>query len=279
MPGMGYQASRLALRVWLTATISAIALASTLSVASADWFQPKTITEQAEQMRSLYILVTVMAIVVWVLVTGALVYILVRFKKRDDELPPQIHGSNVLEVIWTGIPIIIVLILFVVSFVVLIDIQEDAEPEDLTVDVLAFQFGWQFTYDLQDLGPSATPSEGTVVVFGTHNADDPSDVAGLPVLVIPVNEPVEFKLNAADVIHSFYFRNGLYKLDLVPGRENSFTITANETGTYDGQCAELCGLNHALMRFRLQVVERAEFDAWVAEQAESETEPAAQQPR
>jgi cytochrome c oxidase subunit 2 len=118
------------------------------------------------------------------------------------------------------------------------------------------------------------------VVFGTHNPEDPGDDSGLPELVIPINEPVEFKLNAADVIHSFYFRNGLYKLDLIPGRENSFTIVANETGTYDGQCAELCGINHARMRFRVRVVERAEFDAWIAEMAEnSASAAAARQPR
>jgi cytochrome c oxidase subunit II len=93
-----------------------------------------------------------------------------------------------------------------------------------------------------------------------------------------VDEPVEFVLRSTDVIHSFYFRNGLYKLDVVPGRVNTFVVTATKTGVFDGQCAELCGLNHEAMLFTLRVVTREEFDDWIAENAdipEAEDEEAA----
>jgi cytochrome c oxidase subunit 2 len=78
---------------------------------------------------------------------------------------------------------------------------------------------------------------------------------------------VEFKLVSNDVIHSFYVRDFLYKLDVIPGRDNRFVVTARTPGTYDAQCAELCGVDHALMRFTLVVDERPDFDAWIAEQA------------
>jgi cytochrome c oxidase subunit 2 len=90
-------------------------------------------------------------------------------------------------------------------------------------------------------------------------------------LRIPVGEPVEFELASADVIHSFYVRNFLYKLDVIPGRDNQFVVTAHETGTFHAQCAELCGVDHALMQFTLEVVSRAEFDQWVAENRPQET--------
>lgn len=238
-------------------TAAALLALLTVGVAFAQSGQPAGITKEARQMHDLYILVLVMALVVFVPLAAALVFMLIRFRKRDEELPPQIHGNNKLEVLWTVIPIVIVLILFGFSLKVLLDVENDAKPEDLTVDVQGFQFQWQFTYRLDDLGTNSQPdSKDQVVLIGT-----PKDI---PTLVIPVNEPVEFRLRSNDVIHSFYIRDFLYKLDVIPGRNNSFIVTAEETGMFTGQCAELCGIDHALMRFKVQVVTRAEFDAWVA---------------
>jgi cytochrome c oxidase subunit II len=173
---MGYRVSRALLRASFFTGITAAAVMTTLGVASAQFGQPEGITKEAEPLHNLYLLVTVMAIIVWALVTGALVFMLIRFKKRSEELPPQIHGNNVLEIIWTGIPIVIVLILFVFSFIVLLDVDDSAADQDeycepaegsindciLTVDVTGFQFSWIFEYNLQDLGASAEPAEGTV---------------------------------------------------------------------------------------------------------------------
>ncbi|MFN0145913.1 MAG: cytochrome c oxidase subunit II [Dehalococcoidia bacterium] len=224
--------------------------------------QPAGITEEAGDMHNLYLLVLGMALVVFVLVEAALIFIIFRFRKQSDALPPQTHGNNALEIIWTSIPIVIVLILFVFSFVVLVRVDDKAKAEDLTVEVQGFQFCWSFTYHLNDLGRGGDKNATGNVVETQPNCE-----AVEPVLVIPVNEPVEFKLKSTDVIHSFYVRDFLYKLDVVPGRDNSFQVTANETGTFEGQCAELCGANHALMRFRLRVVERSEFDTFISERA------------
>ncbi|MDZ7728313.1 MAG: cytochrome c oxidase subunit II [Dehalococcoidia bacterium] len=202
-----------------------------------------------------------MAAVVFVAVEGALLYAIFRYRRRSkDELPAQTHGSNVLELIWTGIPVVIVLALFTYSFIVLQDVNADAEDGDLTIDVTGFQFQWQFDYALNDLGEFSRPdSDATISIVGVPGEE--------PTLVMPVDEPVEFVLNSSDVIHSFYVPKFLYKLDVIPGQENRFVVTARETGTFAGQCAELCGVDHALMRFNVEVVEREEFDAWVEEQA------------
>lgn len=249
-------------RFVLLLTVALLALAS-ISAASAQVGTPKPITDEAKKIEDLWIFTLVIAAVVFVAVEGVLVYVLFRFRKRNDELPAQTHGSTVLEFVWTGIPVLIVIALFTYSFIVLRDVENEAAAEDMTIEVNGFQFQWEFTYQLNDLGVNTDPaSEGVINIIGTA-ADEPT-------LVIPIDEPIEFRLLSNDVIHSFYIRDFLYKLDVVPGRDNRFVITARETGEYFGQCAELCGLNHALMRFKLKVVTRDEFDLWVAEQTGGE---------
>lgn len=248
-------------RVRTLLAVAAVALLAFLSldVAYAQVGTPEPITDEAKDIHDLYLLVLAMGTAVFIGVEAALIYILIRFRRKSDELPPQTHGNNLLEIIWTSIPIIIVLALFVATFITLVDIENEANDEDLTIEVNGFQFQWEFTYAMDDLGTNTGQGgEGTFSVIGT--------AAEEPTLVIPVDEPVEFRLRSDDVIHSFYIRDFLYKLDVIPGRDNRFVVTAREVGTYQGQCAELCGVNHAFMRFTLEVVPREEFDRWVAEQ-------------
>jgi cytochrome c oxidase subunit 2 len=253
----------------LLAAVAVLAL-TTIQAALAAGGQPDGITDEAKDMHRLYLLVLAIAGVVFVGVESVLVYILIRFRRRDDKLPPQTHGNNAIEVLWTAIPVMIVLILFVFQLVVLLRVEHGEDPKDMTVEVTGFQFSWKFVYNLNDLGTKSDPnSKAKVTVQGT-GAEEPT-------LVIPVGERVEFKLASNDVIHSFYVRDFLYKLDVIPGRDNRFSITARETGTFVGQCAELCGLNHALMRFKVQVVSRDEFDKWVADTVAS-TQKAALKP-
>ena len=269
--GMGNAARRWSFR---TAIIFALVILLTLLTVSAAFAdasgQPAGITKEAKDMHKLYLLVLGMALLVFVLVEAALVFVILRYRKRGDALPPQTHGNNALEIVWTSIPIVIVLILFVFSFVVLVRVDKSAKAQDLTVDVQGFQFCWSFTYHLNDLGRGGSSTAKGEVVETQPNCEKQE-----PVLIIPVNEPVEFKLKSNDGIHSFYIRDFLYKLDVVPGRDNSFKVTATETGTYAGQCAELCGLNHALMRFKVRVVERSEFDKFISDRAAANQKAAA----
>lgn len=243
-------------------TIFSFGVASLLvyGTAGAAWGAPDGITDEARQIQNLYLFLLGISALVFFGVVIALLYAVIRYRRRSpDEIPVQTHGSNTVEFIWTGIPVAIVLALFTYSFIVLQDVQEDADADDMTVDIIGFQFQWQFNYALNDLGAFSDPdSDESIEILGT-----PSDH---PVLVLPVDERVEFRLISNDVIHSFYVRDFLYKLDVVPGRENSFAVTARETGEFLGACAELCGLDHALMRFTVRVVERDEFEQWVAEQ-------------
>ncbi len=251
--------------VFLSVAMLAIA---TITVASAQSGQPGGITDEAHKMHNLYLFTLSIAAVVFVLVEGAIIWSIFRYRKRGDGLPTQTHGSTLLEVIWTGIPVIITVSIFTYSFIVLREVENKADPNDLTVHVQGFQFQWGFTYDMNDLGKN-TPDRnatGQISILGT--------AAQQPTLVIPVDEPIEFALSSHDVIHSFYVRDFLYKLDVVPGRDNRFVVTARDIGEFHAQCAELCGLDHALMKFTLKVVSREDFDKWVAEQ--KPTQPSVQ---
>ena len=281
MPNTGMR--RPARRTVLLVLVALGALAA-VGTASAGSGQPGGITDEARDMHGLYLFTLILAAVVFVLVEGALIYCLIKFRKKDDSLPAQIHGSNIVEFIWTGIPVIIVIALFSYSFVVLRNVEHTEHPVDLTVNVTGFQFQWQFTYCQNDLGKGANaPAKARADKYQGPCATEADEfsITGTaknePTVVIPVDEPVEFRLKSNDVIHSFYVRDFLYKLDVIPGRDNKFTVTARETGTFRGQCAELCGLNHSLMRFNIEVKTRADFDTWLAGQTAA-TKPAARAP-
>lgn len=242
--------------------LAALSLASVLGLGSASTalaVQPGGITDEAHAMHDLFLVMLYFSIALFVIIAGALIYAIIRFRRKDDELPKQVHGSNRIEILWTGLPIIIVIILFTLSLITLFDVEKKAKQDALTVEVTGFQYQWKFVYDLNDLGVGEFDGEGTITIIGTP--------ANEPELVLPVNEVVEFSLQSTDVIHSFYVRDFLYKLDLIPGRINKFSVTPRETGIFRAQCAELCGVNHALMRFTVRIVEREEFDEWIKQTA------------
>jgi cytochrome c oxidase subunit 2 len=219
--------------------------------------QPGGITDEAHEMHDLFLVMLYFSIALFVIIAGALVYAIIRYRRKNDELPKQVHGSNRVEILWTGIPIIIVIVLFTLSLITLASVEKKAEQNALTIEVTGFQYQWKFVYDLNDLGEGEFAEDGYITIIGTP--------ANEPELVLPVDEVVEFNLQSTDVIHSFYVRDFLYKLDLIPGRINQFSVTPRETGVFRAQCAELCGVNHSLMRFTVRIVEREEFDIWIRE--------------
>jgi cytochrome c oxidase subunit 2 len=242
-----------------TVALISVTLLALLVFSSCGLGQDGGATDEAHDMHNLYLFVLFMGFLVGILVEVAIIYALIRYRRKNDDIPVQTHGSTPIELLWTGIPILIVVALFAYSFIVLRNVEHSESPKDLTVAVEGFQWQWAFTYNMNDLGTKTDPNaKGSFTIQGLANKE--------PTLVVPVDEPVEFTLKSNDVIHAFFIRDFLYKLDVIPGRDNKFTVTPRQTGEFVGQCAEFCGLNHALMRFHLQVVSRADFDKWVAEQ-------------
>ena len=220
---------------------------------------PEPKTEAAEDVFNLYVAILVLAGIVFVGVEGFIIYAIVRYRRKpgDDDLPEQHHGNTLVEIIWTAIPSVIVLILFVLSTITLGTVNARSESPGVTIQVDGFQWQWAFRY----------PED--VVVQGT--AGDP------PKMVVPVGEPVQLQLNAIDVIHSFYVPHFLIKRDLVPvgenGTMNELEFTITEEGTYSGQCAEFCGTAHADMTFVIEAVSREAYDAWFEAEKSGEASP------
>ena len=213
------------------------------------------VTEQGRDIQDLYNLLFVVAAVIFVLVEGAIVFAVVRYRRRGDMLPPQFHGNNLLEVVWTVVPLLIVAALFVLTWGVLARVDARADNPRVTVNVVGFQWQWQFTYQGERLDlPAGQPAED-LTIKGT--------IAKPPVMYLPVGEPIRFNTEAQDVIHSFYVREFLFKRDAFPGHLNTFDLTITKPGDFGGQCTEYCGLAHQAMRFTIRAVSRPQFEAWL----------------
>jgi len=224
-------------------------------------FPPEPMTTQAEEVRTLFLIIFGLGALVFVGVEGFLIYAVFRYRRRDDRLPEQHHGNRKVEIVWTVIPTVIVLILFVTSMFTLGDISARSD-NPIRIEVEGQQFSWTFRY-----------ANGVSVT---------GNVLAPPVLVVPTGEPVRLALVSRDVIHSFFVPAFLVKTDVVPfgqgqtPNELEFTVTA--PGIYRGQCAELCGTLHADMTFAVQAMDPTDFEAWLATAASATPTPVASIP-
>jgi cytochrome c oxidase subunit 2 len=216
------------------------------------FFPLQPVSQQGQYVFDFYPVIFWIAVAVFVLVEGLLIWIVLRYRRRptDVDLPKQTHGHNLLEIIWTLIPALIVTALFAFTVDTLGKVETANTPGDspaLTIDATGFQWQWTFEYQAQGIKLTGTGRDG-------------------PTMALPVGEKVRIRLHAIDVIHSFYVPQFLYKKDAIPGRTNEFDVVVQQAGTFAGQCAEFCGLGHADMHFTVQAMSRADFDAWVADQ-------------
>lgn len=191
---------------------------------------------------SLFWIVLAMSAVVFLIVDGGLVVILIRnHERKGDGAPPrQIYDNRLIEAIWTGIPVVIVVALFVMTVVTMRAVAAPApSPNDVNVSVVGHQWWWEFDY----------PGLGIKTANEMH---------------IPVGAKVQISLTSVDVIHSFWVPELAGKTDVIPGQNNTMWLTSDKVGTYVGQCAEFCGAEHARMYFRVIVQSQADYAAWVA---------------
>jgi cytochrome c oxidase subunit 2 len=219
-------------------------LAVTAIVLVAAGCAPDSVTEQGEAVHNLYLLFLYIAAVVYVVVAALVIWSVVRYRRRNDELPKQTHGNNRLELAWTLIPTVIVLVLFAFTLRAQ-DKVLDSGQADVNVTVTAFQWSWRFTY------------EGT----GAEVVGTPEHI---PEMVLPVGQRVRVKLISADVVHSFYVPQTLFKRQAIPGVTNEFDLTFDKTGLFHGQCTQFCGLQHTDMVFRVRVVDQNQYQSWLA---------------
>jgi cytochrome c oxidase subunit II len=226
------------------------AIASILGIALAlwiDWF-PVPASEQAGPIDTLWDVLLIASVPVFVLVETIVLYCAIKFRmKPGEELKdgPPIHGNTRLEIIWTAIPAILLVGLCTYAYVVLTDIEK-AQANTMEVRVVGEQFTWTFYY----------PGEGDELIAS-------------PQLWLPENTPVNFTVQSKDVIHDFWVPAFRMKIDAVPGIDTHIRVTTtSRRGEFPVVCAELCGLGHSTMRQSAHVVSREEFDAKLQELAE-----------
>ena len=228
-------------------------------------FPPDAATQEGREIAALYAFTFWIAVVVFVLVEGLILWNVFRYRRRkDDSLPHQTHGHLIAEIIWTAVPAAIVLVLFVLSMQTLAKVEARSEsPPAVVVDAFGFQWQWAFGYDC----PEAFERSFTKIDESGQSFTGAGNQG--PEMVLPTNQRVRIRLHGTDVNHAFYVPQFLYKQDVIPGQVNSFELLIDRAGTYTGQCAEFCGLAHASMNFTVRAVDRAAFDTW-KEQAEEE---------
>ena len=224
-------------------------------------FQPanSTVMDQIENFHTelLYIITAVCLFVL-----ALLVYIVVKFRAGANPTPSKVHHNTLLEVAWTIIPVIILVVIAVPSFRLLY--FESAIPKpDVTFKAIGKQWFWTyeypganagFTFDSLGLSDADAAKANEPRLLGVDNA-----------IVVPVNKVIEVDTTGADVIHSWASPQMGVKMDAVPGRINRTWFKADRTGTYYGQCSELCGARHAFMPIEVKVVSDADYAAWLAQ--------------
>jgi cytochrome c oxidase subunit 2 len=232
------------------------ALATTAAACSRTFGFPEGRTVQGEDARQLWHLFMLAAIAVAAVVYGLIAWSLVRYRQRRNDPPgglgKQLRSNVPIEIVYTAIPIVIVVVLFAWSLRTDERVTSLAADPSVTVRVEAFSWGWRFEY----------PELGVVVVGPPSSPTEPG-----PELVLPLAETTRVILTSNDVIHAFWVPDFDFKRDAIPGHTTEFDLTPNQAGTFRGVCAEFCGLNHTYMTFRVTVVDRPGFDRWVADRA------------
>lgn len=224
------------------------------------------ITTQSEQMYDLWIASVVAALAVGFFVWGLIFWCVVRYRKRGQNLPVQTRFNLPIEVLYTVLPFLVVAVLFYYTATVQTDVDRLSKNPDVTVEVVAFKWNWQFNY-------RSGPGVEAQTVASTVGTSDQ-----IPILVLPTGRTIRFEQTAKDVIHSFWVPELLFKRDVFPGNvRNVFEVHLDAEGRYVGRCAELCGTYHSMMNFEVVVLSQDRYQAYVDALKAGRTQPEAMQ--
>jgi cytochrome c oxidase subunit 2 len=214
-----------------------------------DRWLPENVSTFGQEIDYLFYLIYYITGISFLLVTAALLAFIIMYRRREGRRATYIHGHTTLEIVWTVVPAIILVVLSIMSQATWGQIKGRVPPADVRVQVTAKQFNWEILYP----GPDGK--------LGTED-----DLQIENELHVPVNKVVHVTLKAKDVIHSFFLPNLRLKQDAVPGREIQAWFQATKPGRYELPCAELCGFGHSGMLGHLTVHTADDYQKWVKEQ-------------
>ncbi|WP_366556597.1 cytochrome c oxidase subunit II [Aquibaculum sediminis] len=238
-------------------------------------FQP-SVTPIKDQMHDFHNLLLIIITAITLFVLALLVFVILRFREDANKTPSKTTHNTLIEIVWTTVPVLILVIIAVPSFRLLY--ASDRVPESaITIKATGMQWYWNYEYD--------HPDQGTFQFDSFMLTDEEAAEAGLPRLlgvdqeiVVPTDTNIRVVVTAGDVLHSFAVPSFGVKVDAVPGRLNEIWFNVNTPGLYFGQCSELCGTGHAYMPIQVRAVPRDEYDAWLDEMAEQYAEAPATAP-
>ena len=246
------------------------------STANADWAlnMPKGITELSAETYDLHMMVFWWCVGIGALVFGVMIYSLLMHRKSAGARPATFSHSTAAEVIWTTIPIIILLLMAVPTAETMIKLEDSRNP-DVSIVVTGYQWKWHYKYQDEGVDFFSSLARTSLEARPKDSGIDPYSVENYLLevdnsLVVPRGKKVRLLLTSNDVIHAWWVPELAIKKDAIPGIINEVWFRAEQTGTYRGQCAELCGKDHGYMPIVIDVVEPDAFRAWVDSRSDSE---------
>ncbi|HEX7752971.1 MAG TPA: cytochrome c oxidase subunit II, partial [Novosphingobium sp.] len=215
-------------------------------------------------------------VIITLLVLFLLLWVMARFNRRSNPVASKTSHNTLIEVIWTLVPVLILVGIAVPSIDLLAKQYKPAPAKALTIKATGYQWYWTYTYP--DNGgfeitsymlnlPGQPEVNAKVRVVGTSPSDGPSHLEVDNRMVVPAGEPIRLQVTGADVIHAFAVPSLWFKIDAVPGKINERVLFIKEPGVYYGQCSELCGAKHGYMPIAVEALPRAQFNAWVLTQS------------
>lgn len=256
---------------------SALASLGLLSFAGPAWSDlglnmTPGVTTTSREIYDLHMLILWVCVVIAIGTYGAMVYAIVNFRKSKGAVPAKFSHSTTVELLWTAIPAVILVVMAVPAAETLIK-MEDTRGSELTIKITGLQWRWQYDYIDDGVRFVSTLDRESNAARKLGSGIDPNTVENYLLnvdneLVVPVDTKVRLLLTAADVLHAWWVPALGVKKDAIPGFVNEAWFHADTEGTYRGQCAELCGMDHGFMPIVVRVTSRAEYDAWLSSQRE-----------
>jgi cytochrome c oxidase subunit 2 len=248
--------------------------------ATADWElnMPRGVTDLSAETYDLHMLVFWICVVIGIIVFGAMIWSLIMHRKSKGAEPATFSHSTMAEIIWTVIPVVILLAMSIPSAETMIKLEDSRDP-DMSIVITAYQWKWHYKYQDEDLEFYSSLARPSVEARAKDSGSDPFAVENYLLdvdrpLVVPKGKKVRLLLTSNDVVHAWWVPELAIKKDAIPGIVNETWFRANETGTYRGQCAELCGKDHGYMPIVVEVVEADAYQAWVETRTDNGTQVA-----
>ncbi len=250
------------------------------SAAKAEWAlnMPEGVTDLSAETYDLHMMVFWWCVAIGIAVFGVMIVSLVKHRKSKGVKPATFTHSMTAEVVWTAIPVVILMLMAVPAAETMVKLEDSRDP-DISIVITAYQWKWHYSYQDEDIAFYSSLARPSIEARRKQSGVDPHTVDNYLLdvdrpLVVPLGAKVRLLLTSNDVVHSWWVPELAIKKDAVPGIVNETWFNAREVGTYRGQCAELCGKDHGYMPIVVEVVERDAYLAWVDTRKASTTQVA-----